>query len=78
MTIIIVLVKGYLGNQCLTSISYSLIYPYLLYGCNLWGNNYENPLLQLVRLQNKTIRIMNTDVPLQEGLDGGLQMSVDS
>ena len=56
-------VKRYLGNQCLTSIYYSLIYPYLIYGCILWGNNYENPLLQLIRLQNKAIRIID-DVPL--------------
>ena len=58
-------VKRYLGNQCLTSIYYSLIYPYLIYGCILWGNNYENPLLQLIRLQNKAIRIID-DVPLHD------------
>ena len=39
---------SYLGNQCLTSIYYSLVYPYLIYGCLLWGNNYDNPLSQLI------------------------------
>ena len=39
------------------------IYPYLTYGCVLWCNNYEAPLSQLVRLQNKAIRI-NKNVPL--------------
>ena len=55
-------IKSYLGNQCLTSIYYSLVYPYLIYGCLLWGNNYDNPLSQLIRLQNKAVRKMN-DVP---------------
>ena len=62
---IMIKVKRYLGNQCLTSIHYSLTYPYFIYGCILWGNNYENPLLQHIRLQNKAIRIIN-DVPLQD------------
>ena len=58
-------VKRYLGNKSLTSIYYSLIYPYLIYGCLLWGNNYDNPLPQLIRLQNKAVRIIN-DVPLRD------------
>ena len=58
-------IKSYLGNQCLTSIYYSLVYPYLIYGCLLWGNNYDNPLSQLIGLQNKAIGIMN-DVPLRD------------
>ena len=52
-------------SQSLTSIYYALIYPYLTYGCVLWGNNYEASLSQLVRLQNKAIRIIN-NVPLRE------------
>ena len=43
----------------------ALIYPYLSYGCVLWGNSYEAPLSQLVRLQNKAIRIIN-NVPLRD------------
>ena len=58
-------INSYLGNQCLTSIYYSLDYPYLIYGCLLWGNNYDNPLSQLILLQNKAVRIIN-DVPLQD------------
>ena len=56
-------IKSHLANQCLTSIYYSLVYPYLIYGSSLRGNNYDNPLSQLIRLQNKAVRIMN-DVPL--------------
>ena len=31
----------------------------------MWGNNYDNPLSQLIRLQNKAVRILN-DVPLRD------------
>ena len=48
------------------NIYYSLIYPYFNYiWCILWGNNYENPILQLIGLQNKAIRIIN-DVSFQD------------
>ena len=43
----------------------SLIYPYLYYGCLLWGNNYDAPLSKVVKLQNKAVRIIN-DVPFME------------
>ena len=49
-------------SQSLISIYYALTYPYLTYGCVLWGN-YEAPLSQLVRLQIKVVRIIN-NVPL--------------
>ena len=52
-------------SQSLISIYYALVYPCLTYGCVLWGNNYEAPLSQLVRLQNKAVRIIN-NVPLRD------------
>ena len=52
-------------SQSLISIYYAIVYPYLTYGCVLWGNNYEAPLSQLVRLQNKAVRIIN-NVPLRD------------
>ena len=58
-------VKRYLGKHCLISIYYSLVYSHLIYGCSLWGNNYDSPLSQLIRLQNKAVRIMN-DTPLRD------------
>ena len=57
--------KRYLTSKSLVSVYYSLIYPYLYYGCPLWGNNYESPLSKVVKLQNKAVRIIN-DVPLME------------
>ena len=58
-------VRRFLGIETLISMYFSLIYPYLTYGCILWGNNYENPLCDVVRLQNKVARIIN-DVPIQD------------
>ena len=40
-----------------------MLNQYLLF--LLWGNNYDNPLSQLIRLQNKAVRIVN-DVPLRD------------
>ena len=57
-------IKSHLGNQCSSTIYHSLIYPYLIYGCILWGNNnYDQPLSQLICFQNKAVRILN-DAPL--------------
>ena len=58
-------IKHILGKQCLINIYYSLVYPYLIYGCLLWGNISDSPLSQLIRLQNKVVTIMN-DVPLRD------------
>ena len=43
------------------------LYPYLslTYACTLWGNNYNVPLSQIEKLQNKAVRVIN-DVPLME------------
>ena len=60
---IIAKLKPHVTSQYLISVYYALVYPYLTYGCVLWGNNYEAPLSQLVRLQNKVVRIIN-NVPL--------------
>ena len=49
--------KPFVTSQFLVNISYALVYPYLTYGCLLWGNNYEAPLLQLVRLKTKLLEL---------------------
>ena len=62
---IIAKLKPHVASQSLISIYYALVYPYLTYGCILWGNNYEAPLSQLVRLQKKVVRITN-NVPFRD------------
>ena len=62
---IIAKLKPHVTSQSLISIYYVFVYPHLTYGCVLWGNNYEAPLSQLVKLQNKAVRIIN-NVPLHD------------
>ena len=62
---IITKLKRHVTKQSLVSIYYALVYPYFTYGCVLWGKNYEAPLAQLVKLQNKVVRIIN-NVPLRD------------
>ena len=57
--------KRHVSEATLVSLYYSLIYPYLTYACRLWGNNYNAPLSQIVKLQNKAVRVIN-DVTLME------------
>ena len=52
------------NNILRTSAAYA--YPYLTYAYTLWGNNYNAPLSH-VKLQNKTVSIIN-DVPLMESI----------
>ena len=40
----------FLGNETLISKYFSLIYPYLTYGCIFWCVNYENRLCDVERL----------------------------
>ena len=45
---------------------YSFIH-YLTYGSILWGNNHYSPIYDVVKLQNKAIRVIN-DVPIMENI----------
>ena len=55
----------YLTSKLLVSVYSSLLYHYLYYGCLLCGNNYDAPLSKVVKLQNKSVRIIN-DVPFMK------------
>jgi len=59
--------KHYVSKATLTSVYYFVIYPYLTYACTLWGNNYNAPLSQIVKLQNKAVGVIN-DVPSMESI----------
>ena len=45
----------YQRQHSLACIIHSFI---LTYACTLWGNNYNAPLSQIVKLQNKAVRVM--------------------
>ena len=46
---------------------YPFIHPYLMYGSILWGNNYYSPTYDVVKLQNKAIRVIY-DVPTMDDI----------
>ena len=50
--------KHLLSTQHLTTLYYSLIYPYLDYGISLWGSTYTSYINKLNVLQKKAIRII--------------------
>ena len=64
---IMVKLKHYISKAMRISVYYSLIYPYLTYARTLWGNNYNAPLSQIIKLQNKAVHVIN-DVPLMESI----------
>ena len=64
---IMVKLKHYISKATLISVYYSLIYPYLTYACTLWGNNYNAPFSQIIKLQNKVVCVIN-DVTLMESI----------
>ena len=60
-------VKKLVSKVTIINMYYSFIYPYLTYGSILWGNNYYSPINDVVKLQNKAIRVIN-DVPIMENI----------
>ena len=56
---IMVKLKHYVSKATLIIVYQSLIYPYLNYTCALWENNYNAPLSQIEKLQNKAVRVIN-------------------
>ena len=51
---IMVKLKRHVSEATLVRLYYSLIYPYLTYACALWGDNYNAPLSQIIKLQKKS------------------------
>ena len=47
-----------LSVSVLTTLYYSFIYPYFMYGIEVWGNTFECYLNPLYKLQKRTIRLM--------------------
>jgi len=50
--------KHMLPTRILTTLYYTMINPFLIYGCVLWGNTYKRYLHKIVILQKKAVRII--------------------
>lgn len=57
--VIIAKLRHYANLQTIRQVYYALIYPHLLYGIVIWGNNYSSHLSKLQRKQNKIINLMH-------------------
>ena len=50
--------RHFVSIEICVSLYYSLIYPFLTYGVNAWGNTYTSSLEPLFILQKKAIRLI--------------------
>jgi len=55
---IILKTRKQLKIETLRTLYYSFIYPYLIYGIEVWGNSTNTNLNQLFKIQKKAIRII--------------------
>ena len=51
-------VRHYVTTKILIQLYYSIIYPFLIFGCTVWGMIYNTNIQPLFLLQKKIIRIM--------------------
>ena len=58
-------VKKLVSKVTIINMYYSFIYSYLTYGSILWVNNYYSPIYDVVKLQNKAVRVIK-DVPVMD------------
>jgi hypothetical protein len=55
---IILKARKLLNSKTLIALYYAFIYPYLLYGIEVWGNATLNKLDPLIKIQKRTVRII--------------------
>jgi hypothetical protein len=52
--------RNKLPNQILQTLYFSMIYPHLLYGIELYGNTCSSNLDPLIKINNKILRILQS------------------
>ena len=50
--------RKFANKQTVKQIYYTLVFPYLIYCCEIWGNTSHTYLDPLIKCQKKIIRIM--------------------
>ena len=70
---ILIKARKYFTHECMITLYYSFVFPYLIYCNNIWDSTYKSNLSKLQVLQNKAVRIMtgsnlrrNTDAMFTE------------
>ena len=49
-------IKNFAPRRILTTLYYSMVYPFLIYGISLWGATFKTHLTKLFRTQKKVVR----------------------
>ena len=49
-------IKNFAPRRILTTLYYSMVYPFLIYGISLWGATFKTHLKKLFRTQKKVVR----------------------
>ena len=49
-------IKNFLNKQTLLNMYYKFVFPYLIYGVEIWGSALLNNINQLKKYQNKYVR----------------------
>ena len=49
-------IKNFAPRRIHTTLYYSMVYPFLIYGISLWGDKFKTHLSKLVRTQKKVVR----------------------
>ena len=50
--------RKHLDKKTLNGLYYTFVYPYLIYGVEIWGNSFQKYLEPLYNVQKKIIRII--------------------
>ena len=58
--------RPFVTSKILSSVYYTIIYPFLLYGITIWGNAGKNLLTPILTLQNKFVRMATYNDSLPE------------
>ena len=58
--------RKHLNKQTLMNLYYTFVYPYLIYGVEIWGNTFKKYLDPLFKVQKKIIRIITFSPYLQK------------
>ena len=55
---IICKLRHFVNAQTLVQLCYAIVYPFLTYGCMVWGSTYYSNIKPLENVQKRTIRII--------------------
>ena len=65
---ILIKARKYFTHECMITLYYSFVFPYLIYCNHIWGSSYKSNMSKLQVLKNKAVRI-TTDSNTRSNID---------